>query len=46
MIDFIIKFLRLEDLSTGVRYDSILVIVDKFTKYIYLILYNEDFTVK
>ena len=32
-MDFIIKLLPLEDTITGVIYDSILVIVDRLTKY-------------
>ena len=40
------KLLKSEDVSTGVKYDSILVVVDKLTKYIYLILCSEEFTVK
>ena len=45
-IDFIVKLLKLEDLTISTKYDSILIIVDKFTKYIYLISYNKKFTVK
>ena len=45
-MDFIIKLLKLENISIEVKYDSILVIVDKLTKYIYLISYNERFTTK
>ena len=45
-MDFIMKFLKSEDLETGIKYDNILVIIDKLTKYTYLILYNKKFTVK
>jgi hypothetical protein len=41
VLDFVIKLLLLQDLITGVKYDSILVIMDKLTKYIYIILYLE-----
>ena len=44
MIDFITKLLKLEDLAIDMNYDSILIVVDKFIKYAYLILYNEEFT--
>ena len=40
------KFLKSEDLTNSIKYDSILVIIDKLTKYIYLILYNEKFIAK
>ena len=45
-MDFIVKFLKLEDSATGTKYNSILVIVDKLTKYAHLIPYNEEFTAK
>ena len=45
-MDFIVKLLKSEDISTGVKYDSILVVVDKLTKYIYLISCCEEFTTK
>ena len=45
-MDFIVKLSISEDISIGVKYNSILVVVDKFTKYTYLILYNERFTIK
>ena len=45
-IDFIMKLLKLEDISIGVKYNNILIIVDKLSKYIYLILYNKRFTAK
>ena len=45
-MDFIIKFLKSEDLITDTKYNNILVIVDKFTKYAHLILYNEKFIAK
>jgi hypothetical protein len=41
VLDFIIKLLLLRDLITRIKYDSILVITDRLTKYIYMILYLE-----
>jgi hypothetical protein len=35
----VIKLLLLQDLIIGIKYDFILVILDKLTKYIYIILY-------
>ena len=45
-MDFIMKLLKSEDVSTRVKYNSILVVVDKLTKYTYLILCKKDFIVK
>ena len=45
-MDFIVKLLRLENVSTGVKYNSILVVVDKLIKYAHLIFCKEDFIVK
>ena len=42
-IDFIIKLPKLEDPITKDRFDLILLIVDKLTKYIILILYKETY---
>jgi hypothetical protein len=39
ILDFVIKLLLSQDLITGVEYDFILVIMDKLTKYTYIILY-------
>jgi hypothetical protein len=41
ILDFIVKLLLLQDLITGIKYNSILVIMDKLIKYIYIILYLE-----
>jgi hypothetical protein len=41
VLDFIIKLLLLRGLITRIKYDSILVITDRLTKYIYMILYLE-----
>ena len=40
-MDFIIKLLTSKDLVIKVKYDSILVIIDRFTKYIRFELYKE-----
>jgi hypothetical protein len=41
ILDFVIKLLLLQDLITRIKYDSILVITDRLTKYTYIILYLE-----
>ena len=43
-MDFVVKLPRSEDLVTKVKYDSILVVVDKLTKYAHLILWRETGT--
>jgi hypothetical protein len=40
-LDFVIKLLLLRDPIIGIKYDFILVITDRLTKYIYIILYLE-----
>jgi hypothetical protein len=40
--DFIVKLLKLKDLVTGQEYNNILIIVDKFTKWGYFILYSKS----
>jgi hypothetical protein len=40
-LDFVVKLLLLRDLITGIKYDFILVIIDRLTKYTYIILYLE-----
>ena len=45
-MDFIIKLPKSENISTRIRYNSILIVVDKFTKYIYLISCKKNFTAK
>ena len=42
-MDFIIKLSKSEEINTNIKYNNILMIVDKLTKYIYLVLYNELF---
>jgi hypothetical protein len=41
VLDFVIKLLLLQDPITRIKYDSILVIIDRFTKYTYIIPYLE-----
>jgi hypothetical protein len=41
VLDFVIKLLLSQDPITRIEYDSILVITDRLTKYIYMILYLE-----
>ena len=40
-LDFIVKLPLLKDPLMGVEYDSILIIIDRLTKYEYFILYLE-----
>ena len=44
-IDFVVKLPRSENLVTKVNYNTILVVVDKLTKYTHLILWQETGTV-
>jgi hypothetical protein len=44
--DFIVKLLKLKDLVIGQEHNSILVVVDKFTKWGYFILYSESMTLE
>ncbi len=41
-MDFIVKLPKSKDLVLGVQHDSILVIVDRLTKYLYFIPYSES----
>ena len=43
-MDFIVKLLPSKELLTGVIYNSILVIVDRLTKFVYFVLYLEAST--
>ena len=45
-IDFIVKLLKLEELMTKIIYDSILVIVDRLTKFAYFVPYQEKLIVE
>ncbi len=42
-IDFIIKLSKSTDSATEKQYNSILIIVDKLTKYLYIIAFRETF---
>ena len=46
IINFITKLLKLKDSTTKNKFDAILVIVDKLTKYTILILYKETYNTK
>jgi hypothetical protein len=41
ILDFVVKLLLSQNLIIRIKYDFILVITDKLTKYIYMILYLE-----
>ena len=43
---FYCKLPKSEDLIIDIKYNSILIIINKFTKYAYLIPSNKDFTAK
>jgi len=45
-INFIIKLLKLTNLATKDKYDSILVIINKLIKYLYIIACKEKFIVE
>ena len=45
-MDFIIKLSKSKDINTEIKYNSILIIIDKLIKYIYLIFYKKNFIVK
>ena len=45
-MDFIMKLPKSDDHTTGVLYNSILVVVDKLTKYLYLILCKKTSNIK
>ena len=42
----IVKFLGSEDINIKIKYNSILIVVNKLTKYIYFILYKKLFKAK
>ena len=46
MWDFIVKLLRLKDSITRQEYDSIFIIINKFTKWGYFITYIKEILVK
>jgi hypothetical protein len=41
VLDFVVKLLLSRDLITRIEYDFILVVIDRLTKYTYIILYLE-----
>jgi hypothetical protein len=45
-LDFIVKLPPFVELMTGVVFDSILIVIDRLTKYGYFILYKESLSVK
>jgi len=45
-INFIIKLSKLTNLAIENKYNSILIIVNKFIKYLYIIVYKEKFIAK
>ena len=45
-MDFIVKFLQSENINIKIKYNNILIIINKLTKYIYFILYKKLFEVK
>ena len=45
-MDFIVKFSKSEDISTGIKYNNILIIVNKLIKYAYIILYMKIFEIR
>jgi hypothetical protein len=42
-LDFVIKLPLSKKLMTGIIYNSIIVVIDKFTKYVYFIPYFKSF---
>ena len=45
-MDFIIKFLKSKDPTTEILYNLIIIVINKFTKYVYFISFKEIFTAK
>ena len=46
MWDFIVKLLKLKDPITRQKYNTIFIIIDKFTKYKYFITYTEEILIE
>jgi len=46
MINFIIKLFKLTNLATKNKYNSILIIINKFIKYLYIIACKEKFIIE
>ena len=45
-MDFIVKLPALREIITGVIYDSVLVVIDRLTKYAYFIPYKEGLIIE
>ena len=45
LIDFVTGLLTLRDPTTQVSYNAILVIVNRFTKYVEIILFRDNYTI-
>ena len=45
-MNFITKLLKLIELTTKIKYNSIIVVVDKLIKYLYFILFKKTFDAK
>ena len=45
-MDFIVKLLKSKNVITEISYNNIIIIIDKLIKYIYFILYKENFIIK
>ena len=45
-MDFIVKLSKSENINTNMKYDRILVVINKLIKYIYFILCKEVFETK
>ena len=45
-MNFIIKLLKSKNSTTIIKYDSIMMIIDKFIKYAYIILFKKKFTIE
>ena len=45
-MDFITKFLKLVELITKIKYNLIIIVVDRLIKYIYFILFKKTFDIE
>ena len=46
MMDFIVKLPKSKDINTDIKYNNILIVIDKLIKYTYFILYMKKFESK
>ena len=46
IIDFIMKFLKSENSPINCQYESIIIIINKFTKYCHFISFNKTYNIK